>query len=483
MEALIQLKEINKSFYSTTVLDSVSLDFYPGSVHAVLGCNGAGKSTLVKIIAGIIKPDSGNIIVDGAAVSFQGPLEATQKGIQISTQELQLFDNMTIEDNLFIRNEITYSSKFINKKQTLEKTRETLEKLKINAQPGRMVGALSHAEKYLVQFARCVLREPRVLVVDELAASLTRRELDIVHSMLDDLKANGAAIIYITHRVKETKEISDVVSVLKDGRVVSGQIKNYLPDDNLAQLMLGKSTKEQYPKLPVKLKDEILDVSHISNRFIDDISFTLRRGEVLGIAGVAGSGRSKVLNAIAGLDKISSGTISYAEAEGKRDRIGYLPENRDTQALFRNFDVVRNITIKNLKRVCKRRVIDLRAESISCKDVIDRLGIDPVNSKRAVKHLSGGNKQKVIISRYLFSKCSIYLFDEPTQGIDIAGKVEVYNIINELARKGAGIILVSSDYSELMGMCDRIIIMKNGRVAAEIDTSESGKLDIFDNIY
>jgi len=472
----LELRNIRKCFCGIPVLVDINLSLYAGQTHGLLGCNGAGKSTLVRILAGLIKPESGSVFVEGRPEEFRSPIDSVNCGIAISPQELTLFEEMSISDNLFIRGSRNESSIPIHYAERNRKTREMLSRLRIDTEPDRKAGQLSQSEKYLLQFARCYLSSPKLLILDELSASLTTAELDIVHSMIDELKRFGTAVMYITHRMQDILSVSDQLTVLRDGAVAAKPNPRYVTGSELRAYIFGDSVTKLYPKLPISLGVELLKASHVSNSFLKDISLVLNRGEILGILGIAGSGRSRLLRALAGVDPIRSGSIRCAGREvkpgrlGQRSNIAYIPEERDVLALFPNFDCNRNITIRNLKKIAPHKVIHLESEAITCRNLIDRLGIRGISLHKSVGFLSGGNKQKVVVARHLHCKCSVYLFDEPTQGVDTAGKVEIYNIISELARNGAGIVFVSSDFAELLGMCDRILVMRKGRIYASCDT-------------
>lgn len=478
-----ELKNITKSFCGVPVLSDVSLCLHPGETHSLLGCNGAGKSTLVRILSGHILPDEGTIFLDAAPVRFKSPEDAIRAGIAISTQELMLFPDLNIAENLFLTLPETRGRFFVNHANLQEEARRILDRLQINAEPNRRVAELSHSEKYLIQFARCWLRHPRLLILDELTASLTTPETQIVYEMIRELKRQGTAILYITQRTQNIIAISDRLTVLRDGKIVASPD---IRDTSMAELrayVFGETVNKLYPKLPLQMGEEILRVSHISNTYISDASFSLHRGEILGIMGNSGSGRSRLLRAVAGIDPIFSGTITY-KAKPLRNAseelfpdIAYVPEDRDEQALFINLSCNKNITIKNLKKVASHGAIRLQREEIACRTAIDQLGISVHDANRSVKYLSGGNKQKVVIARFLYSNCSVYLFDEPTQGIDTAGKVEIYNIISELARRGAGIVFVSSDFAELLGMCDSILVLNRGRAMMQCAPNELETID------
>lgn len=371
----------------------------------------------------------------------------------------------------------------VNYAEQRKRAQEMLEMLHLNVKPEQKVRELAQSEKYLIQFGRCYLSNPRLLVLDELSASLTIVELEIVHRLVQNLKNQGAAVLYITHRIEDILETSDRLTILRDGKVAAAPDLENISEAELRAHIFGESLSKLYPKLQIPLGEEVLNVSHIGNKYFNDVSIRLHRGEIYGILGLSGSGRSRLLRAIAGIDPICSGSISCMgkafDARNKKQaaNIAYIPEDRDVLALFKNIDTYKNITISNLRTAAPHKLINLRREAVSCRNLIDRLGIHGANLRGSVCYLSGGNKQKVVIARNLYSHSSVYLFDEPTQGIDTAGKVETYNIISELAQKGAGIIYVSSDFSELFGMCDRILTICRGKVLDDSSVSDIDPLN------
>ena len=464
-----EFKNITKIFCGVAALSDVSMSLHPGETHGLLGCNGAGKSTLVRILSGHIQPDEGSILCNGENVSIRTPADAIDAGIAISTQSLMLFPEMSISDNLFLMLPEVRGHLCINNADLHARTESLLSRLGIDACPEQRICTLAHGDKYLIQFARCWLRSPRLLILDEISASLTAAQTAIVHEMIGELKQTGAAILYITHRTEDIMSVSDRITVLRDGKVVASPNVNRTSFAELQSHIFGETINKLYPKLPIPLGDEILRADSISNTYLRNISFRLRRGEILGVMGSAGSGRSRLLRAIAGIDSLTGGSIQYKQHSIYPDifhDIAYIPENRDAQAMFLNLSCSKNITIKSLDRITSHGFIMPASENLSSQCAVNRLGIKVQDADESVRYLSDGNKQKVVIARHLYSKCSIYLFDEPTQGVDTVGKVEIYNIISELARRGAGIVIVSSDYAELLGMCDHLLILNHGASTA-----------------
>ena len=483
---VLEAENLSVDFSGQKALDNITLKIYPSEIHALVGCNGAGKSVLGKVFSGVLKQSEGTVLLDGKKVDFNNPFDASTQGVVISMQELAIFDDLSISDNLFVNNPITHNKLILNLKKTRQTANELLARFHITANPSEKAKKLPQAQKFLLQFARCLLAKPKVLILDELSASMTSNEIDLIYEVIKECRQKGMAIIYITHRIDEVVSLTDRVTVLKDGHIAAQASSKELDKESLTKLMLGESKSEHYPKLPISPGEPLLELSHVSNRFLHDISFNLCRREIIGIAGIAGSGRTQLLNAIAGLDEINDGDIIYVSDTQKTPReemhpfIGYIPENRDKQSLFPDFDAIKNITIHELKKISKHYVINPREESIAGSLMIDRFGIKGAVPGGKINHMSGGNKQKIVVAQCLHSNCSIYLFDEPTQGIDIAGKVDIYNIMNELIRNGAGIIMVSSDFSELSGMCDRILVLKEGNLIAELPAKDTSSLNLLE---
>lgn len=482
-QAVLKMENICKFYHEMRVLSGIDLELFPGQICALLGSNGAGKSTLIKIMTGESRMTSGRICMDGREVNIDSPYVAKNLGIISCPQEVTLFGELSVMENLFMGSEIKNKG-VLDWPRMERETRSILEKIGVNVLPRRKANDLSMAEKYLLQFARALIRDYKVIVLDELTDSLTMAEVERLYVLLQELKERGVSIVYITHRIEEARKISDRITVMKDGEIMASLPPKRTKHEDIAHKMLGEDIKDHYPKLSVLKGGVVLEVSGLRNKFVSDISFSLHEGEVLGIAGLVGSGRTNLLKAIVGLDKLDEGNVHVVSVErdvgGVRSKIGFVPENRDTQGLFMDMSVAQNITIKRLDGISKGGLIMPCDEEEKSGDYIERLGIKPKNARQKVRYLSGGNKQKVMVARNVFSHCNIYLFDEPTKGVDIAGKVEIYNIINELIRKGAGIMLVSSDFSELAGMCDRVLVIRNGSLVGELDQQELSQQRLFE---
>lgn len=473
---LIELANVTKTFDTTRALDAVDLVVESGEVLALLGCNGSGKSTLARILSGEIEADSGQVLYHGQPATHELLREKTA----YSPQTLQMFENMSVLENLRLGGTGLPAHLLRNRKQDEKAAQDLLQTLGLHIPLSRTAGQISYAEKYLLQFGRVLGRQSDVIILDEITAALTVPEVERIHHILAKMKDRGTAIIYITHNMDEAIQMADRVAVLRDGRLEWLGKTAEAEKQDLGPIMFGETRAKHYPKLPVRIGRPILEATHLTTAFVHDISLQLHASEIIGIAGVAGSGRTRILRALGGLDPALSGTLtlddtSLRAADGPYRGIGYLPDERDADALFLNWGTGNNISIQSLAAGAPfaKFGIDSAKENLMTRDLIERLGISGAVPETPITALSNGNKQKAVISRCISSKCRIYLFDEPTQAIDAAGKVEIYNIINRLLAIGAGIIMVSSDITELSSMCDRLLFVRKGSIIADISSSES----------
>jgi ABC-type sugar transport system ATPase subunit len=478
----IQMNNICKSYFNVNVLKNASVCFNAGEIHAIVGSNGAGKSTLVKILAGVIPMDSGEIYMNGQLLKSYDSFDAIRLGIGIADQDVHLFPQMRVYENIVVgkEHEVYGKNRFFlpGHKNMIKEAQHLLDRLGSSIDPMRRVSTLSLAERQIIQFLHTVVAKPKVLIVDEVTAGLNSLECWKVFNVLNQMKANGCCVIYISHQLSDIIPICDKVTVLRDGEVVGTYDAKQMPREELVTLMLGRSLNEQYPKLPVKQGRRLLRVRNVATHFLRDISFDLHEGEILGIAGLLGSGRTSLTLSIIGQQPIQSGEIEVMEEAmptRTRQTFGIVPDNRDEFGLYSRMSVASNITISNLKKVLHKHLISEHEEQLHTRDLMDRLGIQGASYDQPVQYLSGGNKQKTVVARCIYSNARIFIFDEPTKGVDTAGKVEIYNIMNELVKRGCAIILVTSDFSELVGMCDHVIVLNKGRQVFECDRSKTTK--------
>ncbi|NWF69698.1 MAG: ATP-binding cassette domain-containing protein [Chloroflexi bacterium] len=470
---LWELREIKKSFFGVQALKGVSCSIYEGEVHALLGENGSGKSTLIKCVAGVHQPDSGEMLLRGRAVSLRHPLDARAHGVATIFQEFSVVPSLTVAENVFLGRQLHTPLGVIDWDAMRRETVKTLEQLEIHINPDAVVRTLSVAEQQLVEIAKAISLESTLLIMDEPTAALGLAETDRLLALVRRLAAQGKAILYISHRLDEVFEIASHVTVLKDGHRVSSQPLGELKMNDVVRMMVGVDIEQHYPKVSSVKDVPCLEVENLSTeRGVDHVSFTINIGEVFGLGGMVGSGRTEIARALFGLDKPTSGSIrlhgqnvhfrSPVEAIGRG--VGLIPENRKSDGLFFNFDAPPNITISRLGQLLRGPFMSLRTERQVGREYIDKLSITPAALEKSVKFLSGGNQQKVVIARWLFSQARLLILDEPTQGIDVGAKLDVYKVINELTAHGISILLISSDYPELLAMSDRVAVVRDGRI-------------------
>jgi len=472
----LSLKNIVKTFPGVLAVKGVSIDFREGEVHALMGENGAGKSTLMKIITGGTTPDSGQFSIGDQAFGRISPSEAQARGVQIVHQELNIIPALSVTENIFL-GRFVGSGYIIDRKKMRQMVIDLLASLGIeNIGPDTLGEDLTVAQMQLVEIAKATSQNADILVLDEPTSPLTDHETGILFRIIQSLKARGVTIIYISHRMGEIFRIADRVTVLRDGqKVVTMDIKDTSRED-LIKLMVGRSLKEKYPVRDHEVGETVLEAEALSGNGLSDISFSLRKGEILGIAGLVGSGRTELIRLVYGADRLDSGTIrlndravtiaSPSEAVGLG--IGLIPEDRKQQGVLLELSVRDNVTLPSLRAISRFIVVDRRAEHALADKQIEDLKIKTPSANQIVRNLSGGNQQKVALGKWLSSSAQILIFDEPTRGIDVGAKQEIYNLMNALTQRGISIIMVSSEMEELIGMSDRMIVLREGRLAGEL---------------
>jgi ABC-type sugar transport system ATPase subunit len=476
---ILKLTDISKKLSDFFSLTNISLELSKGEVHVLIGENGSGKSALMNVIWGAYPKDSGDIYIDGNIVSINSPNDAKSLGISIIHQTSSLFEHFTIAENIYIDNKpyLNKSLKLIDWSKMYSDCQALFKKLGFSLNSRSLVKNLNVAQKQLVEICKAYITNSRIIIMDEPTSSLTESETALFFNIIKELKKSGVTILYISHKLEEIKQIGDMISVIRNGEIIGTMKVSNMNIDNIIHMMTGMDLKERYPKLNVKIGKEVLKVNGLySGNSLKNINFTLKSQEILGIIGLVGSGRTKIAKAIFGLDKIDSGEIYL---EGKKANflspkdaiaagIGYVTEDRSSDGLFMYLNIPENITAPNITKVSNRYIIDKTIEQKISNTYVERLGIKvgSINSKAA--YLSGGNQQKVVLAKWIMSKSKILILDEPTKGIDIASKLDVYNVMNELVTKNVSIILISSDVDEVIGMCDRIMILYDGKIAALI---------------
>jgi ribose transport system ATP-binding protein len=480
MSNLLEMREIVKQYPGVLALDKVSINLKPGDVHCLVGENGAGKSTLMKVLSGAIKKDRGEIFINGTKVEYNSPSESQAHGINIIYQDFKLVPELTAAENIFLGRELK-NSLFLNKKEMNLKAAETLLQFGEDINVTLPVNKLSTAERQMIEIAKAIIGNVKILAMDEPTAPLTNKEIQKLFEVIKRLKEKEVGIIYISHRLEEIFEIGDRVTVLRDGKFIhSAEMKN-VDKNQLIKLMVGRELADEYPKNKAEKGNESLRVENLSSDKINDVSFFLKKGEVLGIAGLVGAGRSELVRAVFGADKITSGKIFIDNKEVKINSpkqaidsgIALLTEDRNLLGLFMNMSIRENISVSSLSRMMKGIFISKQKEILSYQKQFDQLKVKAPSIETSVESLSGGNRQKVVLARWLETNSDILIFDEPTAGIDVGVKFEIYNLINKLAEEGKGIIVISSELPELIGITDRIIVMCEGRITGELSHEEA----------
>lgn len=468
-----ELKEISKAFPGVQALDCVSMEIFPGEVHALIGENGSGKSTLAKCLAGVHQPESGEIFFQNKPIVFHNPMEAKIAGVATIYQEFSLVATLTVAENIFLGRYPHTSSGMIDWRTVHEGTRQVLDQLSLNINSGAVVKELSVAQQQLVEIAKAISMESNLLIMDEPTASLGLLESRHLMELIQRLTKSGKAIIYISHRLDEVLEIADRVTILKDGKWVATSPITELKMKDVVRMMIGVDIEEHYPKEMNAQPGVCLEVKNLStDNYVRDVSFTVHVGEVFGLAGMLGSGRTEIARAIYGLDKITAGSIHLyghrvkfqSPSDAVTAGVGMVPENRTADGCLFNFEAPQNITLSRLKELLRGPFLSLAFERKVGEDYVQRMNIPAGALEKSVRFLSGGNQQKVIIARWLFSQARLLIMDEPTQGIDIGAKLEVYKVINELTANGISVILISADFPELLAMSDRVAVVRDGRI-------------------
>jgi len=485
----LEMRGITKSFAGNTVLAEVNLTAAAGEVHALVGENGAGKSTLMKTLAGVHRPDAGEILIEGEPVRFASPADALGQGIAMIYQELSLAGHLTVADNIFLGREplAFWPLKVINQRAMNERAAQVLGDCGFNIDPRSRVARLGAADRQLVEITRATLEATRVLVMDEPTSSLTNREVDELFRLIRDLKKKGLAIIYISHRLEELESIADRLTILRDGRVVYTGRWGDIPTAVMIRHMAGRELKEIFPPRRAETGETRLRVEGLSRTGkFSGVTFEAHAGEVVGIAGLAGAGRTELVETIFGVRKADSGEVlvNGVRLDGLRpdlavaQGLGFLTEDRKQAGLCLNLSLAQNLTLANVRALVKVWKLDRKREARAARGYIERLHIRPANPAKTIARMSGGNQQKVLLGRWLFANSRVFLLDEPTRGVDVAARSEIYRAINELVEAGATVVMVSSDLPELLGMADRILVMRRGRLVAELDAKSTTREEV-----
>ncbi len=479
-DIILTMRGIRKSFPGVVALAGVDFEVASGEVHVLLGENGAGKSTLVNILSGACRKDSGEIRLAGRPVEIKNPRHSRELGISIIYQEFNLIPGLSAGENIFLGHEPANFAGLIAHRQIHAEASRLLRELGVDLDPRTPVRRLGVAQQQMVEIAKALSVEAKVLIMDEPTSALTDREIRELFAVIRRLQAKGVAIIYISHRLAELFEVGDRVTVLRDGRHVATEDISAVTPAQLVRLMANRALAEHFPKQKVPAGEELLRVEQLSRgRVLRDLSFSLRRGEVLGLAGLLGSGRTELARVLFGVECSTAGTISIkgrpvrinSPAAAIKLGLGYLTADRQAQGLVPILSLQENLSLPNLGRLARLGVVNRRAETALARRFVAELRIKTPGLWQKVMYLSGGNQQKVVLSKWLAGEAEIFICDEPTRGLDVAAKVEIYQLMNRLTARGAGIIMISSELPEILGMSDRILEMHQGRLTAEFDAN------------
>lgn len=485
----LQLKNIRKTYPGVVALNNINVEVQQGEVRAIVGENGAGKSTMMKIISGAIVPDEGVITLFGKSYSHMEPALSRELGVELVYQEFNLVPNLSVAENIFLGD--YPGGKIVpDFKEMIQRTEEIFKSMEVEIDPRSQVKDLSTAYCQLVEIAKALSRKVKLLILDEPTAALTVKETEILFRLIDTLKKQGCTILYVSHRLSEIFAVCDSVTIFRDGNKIKDCRIEDITRQQLVAEMAGRTVNETYPQKTSKIGDVVLEAKNIYGLGVENISFKLHRGEILGFAGLVGAGRTETCRMIFGADKMDSGEVWF---EGKKVNvrnpeyacdlgIGLVPEDRKTQGVILNLPIRDNISMSILKRISNNplMVVDKNKENKILAKHKDALSIKTPSMLQLVKNLSGGNQQKVVLSKWLARECKVLIVDEPTRGIDVGTKHEIYEILNKLAEEGMGIIMISSEMPELLGMADRIVVLSEGHLTGILDRSEFDQAKILE---
>jgi ribose transport system ATP-binding protein len=476
-QPILEVRKISKSFPGVRALNNVDLRIWPGEVHALMGENGAGKSTLMKILSGAVRPDSGQILIDGKVVQFRNPHDARTAGIGIIYQELTVTPNLTVSGNVFLGSELKRFGFMKDAASMDRKTQEVLHRLGARFQASARAANLLVAEQQQVEIARALFHKSRVLVMDEPTAALSERETERLFEIVRQLRSEGLAIIYISHRMAEVYELADRLSVLRDGEYVGELKRAEFSADKVIEMMVGRRVEEFYEHTNHAAGSVVLNVRNMGDgKWVKHASFQLRKGEVVGLAGLVGAGRTELARLVFGADKRKSGEVFLngrkleinRPQDAIRSGIGYVPEDRKLQGLFLQMSSAANITMNIIGRYAAGGVLNFGKLKERAKAEIEALRVRTASLASAAGGLSGGNQQKLLLARWLEINPKVLLLDEPTRGVDVGAKAEIYALIQRLVEKGMAVLFISSELPEIVGVCDRVLVMREGEISGEL---------------
>ncbi|MFE1191905.1 sugar ABC transporter ATP-binding protein [Streptomyces olivaceoviridis] len=479
---VLALKDVSKSFGAVRALRDVSLELLPGEVHALAGENGAGKSTLIKTLAGVHRPDTGQVLLDGEPVVFHGPGDARDAGIAVIYQEPTLFPDLSIAENIFMGRRPRRALGRIDHKATHAATAALMRRLGVDLDPDRPARGLSIADQQIVEIAKALSFDARVLIMDEPTAALTGSEVARLFGVVRTLREQGAAVLFISHRLEEIFAICQKVTTLRDGAWIASEPLAGMTEDDLVRRMVGRDLAELYPKQQVQAGDVALSVRRLTREGVfTDVSFEVRRGEIVGLAGLVGAGRTEVARAVFGVDRWDAGEVEVggrrltngAPSAAMAAGLALVPEDRRAQGLVMDMSIERNIGLTGLRTTARAGLVHRTAERSRSLDWAVKLQVKYARIADAVSTLSGGNQQKVVLAKWLATGPQVLIVDEPTRGIDVGTKAEVHRLLGELAADGVAVLMISSDLPEILGMADRVLVMHEGRITAEIPRADA----------
>lgn len=480
-ENILEIKGVSKSFVGVKALQNVSFQVRKGDVHALLGENGAGKSTLMKILSGAYNKDCGQIFVNGKEAEIRNTKDSERLGIAIIYQELNLIPDITVAENIFLARQPKKHGLLDWKKMT-EDAEEILDYMDVAINPRAIVSSLSVAQQQMVEIAKAMSTNARIIILDEPTAALTRSESEKLYTLVDKLKADGVSIIFISHRFEDMYRLASRVTVFRDSQYIGTYDVDGITNADLIKAMVGREIKDLFPKPEVKLGDEMLKVENLSRTgYFKDVSFKVRAGEILGLTGLVGAGRTETVEAVCGITQPDSGKV-YLEgkevhikkpSDAMEKGIILLPEDRQKEGLIMSWGLGRNVTLPTISKYAKSGINDEKTERDLAKKLLEEVDTKAVDIFQPASSLSGGNQQKVVVAKALSQEMKVVIMDEPTKGVDVGAKAEIYAIMGDLAKKGYAIILISSEMPEILGMADRIVVMCNGRKTGELNRGEA----------
>lgn len=477
----IDMRNISKSFGTNKVLEKIDLELQSGQIHALMGENGAGKSTLMNILTGLFPASTGTIYIDGEERTFSNPQEAEEFGISFIHQEMNTWPEMTVLENLFLGREIKTTFGLLNQKLMRQKALEAFKRLGVTIPLDIPIGNLSVGQQQMIEIAKSLLNQLSILVMDEPTAALTDRETENLFRVIRSLKQEGVGIVYISHRMEEIFKITDFVTVMRDGVIVDTKETSLTNSDELVKKMVGRKLEDYYPEKHSEIGPVAFEVSNLCGDSFEDVSFYVRKGEILGFSGLMGAGRTEVMRTIFGIDKKKSGKVKIdnqeititSPSQAIKQGIGFLTENRKDEGLILDFNIKDNMTLPSTKDFSKHGFFDEKTSTTFVQQLINRLYIKSGRPDLEVGNLSGGNQQKVVLAKWIGIAPKVLILDEPTRGVDVGAKREIYQLMNELADRGVPIVMVSSDLPEILGVSDRIMVMHEGRISGELSRKEA----------